>query len=76
MLSTILNETGQSIALWAMYGYRRNETITIAFPHQPKPPALIWKTWRDCLHSTYVESGQTEHTTTLDTRTHVTFYNN
>ena len=65
MLSEITDETGQSIALWAMYGHRRNETIAITFPHQPKPPALIWKTWRDCLHSTYVGSGRTRETIPL-----------
>ena len=42
MLSKILDETGQSIAPWAMYSNRRNETMAIKFPHQPaKSPALI-----------------------------------
>ena len=63
MLSQILDDTGQCIAQWAMKGEKQEEDPSITYSYQPKPPPLIWKTWRDCIHSTYVGSGRTrEHT--------------
>lgn len=42
-----------------MYGEHQNNDTNISYLYQPKPPPLIWKTWRDCLHSTYIGSGRT-----------------
>ena len=60
MLSEIVDETGgHYIENWAMYGEHQNRNTDIKYPFQPKSPPSIWKTWRDCLHSTYVGSGRT-----------------
>ena len=37
MLSEIVDDTGQYIESWAMYGERQSNT-TIQYPYQPKPP--------------------------------------
>ena len=40
MLSEIVDDTGQYIEPWAMYGDRQSNT-TIQYPYQPKPPEGI-----------------------------------
>ena len=54
MLTEICTPCGKYIEEWAMYGTHRNNSATLLYPHQDKPPPYAWKVWRDSILAAFL----------------------
>jgi hypothetical protein len=54
MLSEICTDCGQYVEEWAMTGSGRNQSTTLVYPHQLKPPPQMWKVWQEALRAAFL----------------------
>jgi hypothetical protein len=58
MLYEICTPCGKYIYDWAYRGTHRNPAATLHYPYQDKPPAHIWKVWRESLIATFLKQSE------------------